>query len=197
MRRPRITIAHLVLVVLIAGLALAAVRSGSPAWAGAMLSVTLFVMTCSLLGAALERGMPRVYWSGFAALGWTYLFLTYAPWLNERVGAALLAPNLFESLHEVLSSSAPQPPGGLQSVPVGPPGAAVTAGGFGGVRGVPPFGYVSDFVRIGVSIEALLWAFLGGWVACRFASGPERRRNSEPTTPVTTPAAGGLDQAAR
>jgi len=194
MRRPRITIAHLVLVVLIAGLALAAVRSGSPAWAGAMLSVTFFVMTCSLLGAALERGMPRVYWSGFAALGWTYLFLTHAPWLNERVGVTLLAPNLFESLHEVLRSTA-QPAGGLQSVPVGPSGAAMTGGGFGGGGGAPPFGFLPDFIRIGVSIEALLWALLGGWVACRFASGPERRRNSVPAAPVTISAAGGPDHA--
>lgn len=70
MKHPRITIAHLLLVVLVAAIGLAAIRNATPAWAGAMLSITFFTMICSFLGVALTRGMRRVYWIGFATLGW-------------------------------------------------------------------------------------------------------------------------------
>jgi len=171
MNRPRITIAQIILFVLVAAIGLAAIRSGSAAWAGAMFSITFFAMICSFLGIAYGRGMRRIYWSGFATLGWSYLLLIYTPWLQGNVGRFLLAPNLFAVLEEVLHPDS-QAGGGMQSLPVEIVGAAATAGGFSG--GVP--GRVedlSDFVRIGLAMEALLWAFLGGWVACYFASGRE------------------------
>src|SRR2546423_9814773 len=101
MHHPKVTIAQLILVVFVAAIGLAAIRSGSPAWSGALISITFFAMICSLLGIAWGRGTRRVYWSGFATLGWSYLFLIYVPWLHENVGQFLLAPNLFEQL-EVL-----------------------------------------------------------------------------------------------
>ena len=186
MKRPRITIAHIILVVLITAIGLAAIRSGSASWAGGMLSITFFVMICSLLGVVLERGMWRVYWSGFATLGWSYLLLTYAPWLDSEVGVHLLAPNLFVVLAEFLHS---EPAGsGLQSLPVGMLGATSTAGGFGGTGVVGPQN-IFEMRRIGVSLEALLWAFLGGWVACYFAS----RRERGSTSTVAAPEAEGRD----
>ena len=98
MHHPRVTIAQLILVVVVVAIGLAAIRSGSPAWSGAMLSITFFAMICSLLGIALGRGTRRVYWSGFATLGWSYLLLVYVPWLHENIGQYLLAPNLFSQL---------------------------------------------------------------------------------------------------
>ena len=59
--RPRITIAHVGLGVAVIPVGLAAVRSCSEAWTGAMSSITFFVMICSLLVVVLERGMRRVY----------------------------------------------------------------------------------------------------------------------------------------
>jgi hypothetical protein len=166
-KHPRITIAELILVVVVAAIGLAAIRSGSAAWSGAMFSITLFAMICSLLGIVLGRGARRVYWSGFATLGWSYLLLMYVPWMHENIGRFLLAPNLFEQLEAVLHPASGGG-GGLQSVPLGVIGASATGGGFGGAAGVQG---VSDFVRIGTSMEALLWAFLGGWSARYFASG--------------------------
>jgi hypothetical protein len=172
MKRPRITIAHIILVVAISAVAFAAIQSGSASWAGAMTSITFFVMICSLLGVALERGIRRVYWTGFATLGWSYLILIYAPWVDQRIGRHLLAPNLFALLAEALQPVIPPTPagGGFQSVPVGVMGAAETGGGFGGAM-TPN---VPEYKRIGESLEALLWAFAGGWVACYFASRRER-----------------------
>jgi hypothetical protein len=167
MRRPRITIAHIVIAVAICSVALAAIRSGSPAWAGAMFSITFFVMICSVLGVALERGMRRTYWIGFATLGWSYLLLSYAPWLDTRIGPYLLSPNLFAYLAEVLQPAPPTGGGGFQSVPATKLYAVLIGGGFGGA----PVLNIAEYRRIGTSLEALLWAFAGGWVACYFASG--------------------------
>jgi hypothetical protein len=187
MKHPQITIAELILLVLVAAIGLAAIRSGSPAWAGAMFSITFFAMICSLLGVALGRGRRRVYWLGFAVLGWSYLFLMYVPWLHGKVGRFLLAPNLFAYLEEVLHSD-PQARSGLQSLPLGILGATATGGGFGGAGGVEDF---SDFVRIGMAMEALLWAFLGGWAACYFASGRDQASTSQVAPPAGRPEAGG------
>ncbi len=187
MKYPQLKIAHIIIIVFVAALVLGAMRSGSPAWAGAVSSTMFFVMICSLLGAALERGMPRVYWSGFATLGWGYLFLYFAPWFDARGGPYLLGPQLFAYLDELLASEAS---GGsaLQSVPVGLAGVAATGGGFGG--GAPTVvRHIEEFIRIGVSLEALLWAFAGGWVACYFAVRRERGREAQHAAPADAPAA--------
>src|SRR4051812_22925013 len=122
MHHPRVTIAQLILVVFVAAIGLAAIRSGSPAWSGALFSITFFAMICSLLGIALGRGTRRVFWSGFASLGWSYLFLIYVPWLFENIGQYLLAPNLFDQLEELLHPRTPTLDG-MQSVPLGVIGA--------------------------------------------------------------------------
>lgn len=184
----RFSIRSVMAFIIVAGISLAAIRIGSAPWSGAMFSITFFTMVCSLLGVALTRGLQRTYWSGFAALGWSYLLLTYAPWLVSKVGPFLLAPQLFPYLADVLDSGA-QGGGGLQSVPVGAIGAAATGGGFGGGFGGPVgrnLQSLQAFIRIGVAIEALLWAFLGGWVACYFASG--NREESRPQAAGTSPA---------
>jgi hypothetical protein len=191
MKRPQITIAQIILVVLVAAIGLAAIRSGSAAWAGAMFSITVFAMICSLLGVALGRGMRRIYWSGFATLGWSYLLLMYIPWLHGNVGRFLLAPNLFVYLEELLHADSPGG-SGLQSLPLGILGATATGGGLGGgFGGGSGVGDLSDFVRIGLAMEALLWAFLGGWVACYFASGRDRGSHPHGAGSAGAPEAGG------
>ena len=181
----RFSIRSVMAFILVAGISLAAIRIGSAPWSGAMLSITFFTMVCSLLGVALTRGLRRIYWSGFAALGWSYLLLMYAPWLNGKVGPFLLAPQLFPYLAEVLDSDT-QAGSGLQSVPPGAFGAAATGGGFGGGFVVASGRNLPDFIRIGAAIEALLWAFLGGWVARYFASG--NREESHPRAAGASPA---------
>lgn len=181
MKRPRITIAHIILFVLVVAIGLAAIRSGSDVWAGAMFSITFFAMICSFLGIAFGRGMRRVFWTGFATLGWSYLILLYIPWLNARVGRFLLAPALFPVVEEVLHPDS-QGGGGMQSLPLGPLGIAATGGGFGGGGAPPGVEDLSHFVRIGIAMEALLWAFLGGWAACFFVSAREEQpQNPRPS----------------
>jgi hypothetical protein len=74
MKHPQITIAELILVVLVAAVGLAAIRSGSPAWAGAMFSITFFAMICSYLdheaparsaiGSGCDARQSLVYYPG-------------------------------------------------------------------------------------------------------------------------------------
>ena len=183
MHHLRVTIAQLLLVVFITAIGLAAIRSGSTAWSGALVSITYFAMICSLLGIALGRGTRRVYWTGFAMLGWSYLLLIYIPWLHENLGQYLLAPNLFEQI-EVFLQTRESAGSGMQSVPLGVMGATATAGGFGGATGAAG---LSDFARIGTSMEALLWAFLGGWAARYFASGREPEGRPGPAVHARLP----------
>ena len=122
MHHPKVTIAQLILVIVVVAIGLAAIRSGSPAWSGALFSITFFAMICSLLGIALGRGTRRVYWTGFALLGWSYLLLIYLPWLHENIGQYLLAPNLFEQI-EVFLQARESAGGGMQSVPLGAVGS--------------------------------------------------------------------------
>jgi hypothetical protein len=175
----RVTIGAIMLIAGVTTVALAAIRSRSPAWAAAMFSITFFAMICSLLGIALGRGSRRVYWSGFALLGWSYLFLMYVPWLGTNIGQFLLAPELFEYLEDVLHGGAPPMTVGLRSVPVEILGAAGTGGGF--ATFIFSVAELSEFERLGLAIEALIWAFVGGWVAYYFACGREPRPASNPT----------------
>ena len=175
----RISIRSIMAFIIVTGVSFAAIHSGSAAWAGTMFSITFFTMVCSLLGVALTRRMRRVYWAGFALLGWSYLILNLAPGLDLKVGRFLLAPPLFRYLADVLHSD---PGDGLQSVPVLELSAMATGGGFGGRPGAG-LPNLPAFVRIGVAIEALLWAFLGGWVACYFAA----HRGSESHPVIAAP----------
>jgi hypothetical protein len=200
MARFRFTIGGLVLIVAIAAVALAAIRNASRPWAGAIYSIIFFVLICSFLGIILGRGMRRVYWSGFALLGWIYILLMYVPWLATNIGQFLLAPNLFEYLEAALNESqggggmggmGGGTMGGMRSIPVEVMGALATGGAFGGGA---PFNAVeaSDLQRIGMAMEALVWAFLGGWVACFFASGREEARSNQPVAPPGIAGATGL-----
>ena len=53
MTRLRFTIGGLIAVIAVVAIGLAAIRSGSPTWAGAMQSITFFAMISSFLGIAL------------------------------------------------------------------------------------------------------------------------------------------------
>jgi hypothetical protein len=182
--------------IVLSAVGLAAIRNCSPVWSGAMLSITFFVLICSLLGVTFRRSQPRIYWIGFATLGWAYLLLSFVPSLHAYVGQFFLAPNLFAYLEQLLHADAPM--GGLQSVPVALVGASATGGGFGGPR--PVFIDPSPCIRIGVAIEALIWATLGGHAATYFASNrsEDDQVTGTPTLgagPPTSPTASLTDRA--
>lgn len=190
LRRIRVSIGGMIGLVALAALGFAAIRVASPAWAGALTSLTFFAMVASLLGIVFGRGSRRVFWTGFASLGWAYLFLANTSWFAPspnpmlgpaRIGQFFLAPALspviYDLLHSVEGSGFRDFTGGMRG------GMGGMGGGMGGMGGgmrsmamggaplPPPSVDPYDFLRIGRSLEALLWAFLGGWTARYFASG--------------------------
>ena len=109
MPKRRVTIAGLIGLVALAGLATAAISAATSAWAGFWYSLTFFLLLASLLGIGFGRGSRRVFWTGFAALGWGYMVLQYVPIFGHYLGPRMLAPAgsgpLFEAIHSDESSA--------------------------------------------------------------------------------------------
>jgi hypothetical protein len=77
MRRPRVSIAGLMGVVVLAALGFAAIRLGPEATSGAMTLVTCAVLLLAIVGAVSRQGGRRAWWLGFALFGWAYLVAAY------------------------------------------------------------------------------------------------------------------------
>ena len=77
MRRIRFSIAGLMFVVAISALLVAALRSASGAWAGAVLLVVRAVLGLGIVGALCRRGSERAWWLGFSVFGCGYMMLAF------------------------------------------------------------------------------------------------------------------------
>jgi hypothetical protein len=188
MNRLSFSIARILMIVAIAALGFAAIRVASPGWAGGMFSVTILAMLTSILGIAFRRGSPRVFWIGFALFGWANLILVHAFWFDRNVGVYLLGAKLGGQIFPVVHPAAAGGFGGMGGGmggggfrSLGLPAAGVTTatasymgGGAGPAVAVNPVNYF-DFVSITQSLEALFWAFIGGWTARYLSS---RRDNT-------------------
>ncbi len=87
-RPPRLTVAALVGLVALCAATFAALRTSSPYWASAMVSLTVVVLLGSV--AASLRGRHRAFWSGFAIFGWGYFLLTFTSPFRDVVRPHLL-----------------------------------------------------------------------------------------------------------
>jgi hypothetical protein len=83
MVRFRVSLAGLLLVVLFAGLVLAALRSGSDAWARSIYTAT----AAALLFAGVAARYRGVFWHGFAVVGAGYFVVGFGPWVAGPPGA--------------------------------------------------------------------------------------------------------------
>src|SRR5262245_31027461 len=94
----RNSIATLMVVVLISGAAVSALRDASETWSGVVLLMTLGLLTASILLVLNRRGVARAFWQGFAIFGWGYLVLTMAPWFVDQVQPRLPTSQLLSLL---------------------------------------------------------------------------------------------------
>jgi hypothetical protein len=186
--RPRFSIAALMGFVFAFGVGLAAFRYPSKLWASFLFSIALGAMVVALLGAVFHRGLPQKFWAGYAICGWLYLLMTFGPF-----GGAV-SPYLFTTA--CLDLIYPQVAAVEQTAMV--PSERLyddvaygLAGGFGGGFDPPDiwehwkaidgaadgFNAVNTFKvkrplafhMIGHALFALLFAYLGGVTARRFA----------------------------
>ena len=195
MRRFRFSIASLLGAILFISVALAALRASTDLWDGCLLGLDLAVRLTAILLVVHRTNPKRAYWLGFSLFGWVYLLLSLIPPLESRLpttrglaylGAARpvaipqgVAVADFDSDGQVdlllTNDSTPsvvylnngdgtfrQP----TSTNVGPGGnpapSVVLWRRLMGTGGSP-----EDFVRIGHSIFALLFAYFGGCLSRR------------------------------
>jgi hypothetical protein len=197
----RFSIAGLMAVVLVCGVAVAALRNASEIWAGILLLLTLGLLAAALLGVAYRREAGRAGWIGFALFGWGYLTLAFGPWFAEQVRPQLPTTRLLDYVHgkvvesteanatfsvvlpaqnQVMTGSATTTTAKnvfvLTASTGGSQAARVTASSFS-----QPFrllfagaGNYEPFQRVGHCLFALLAGLVGAIVARRFHAGLRR-----------------------
>jgi hypothetical protein len=89
----RFTLRQFFIGIALIALSCVALRGASSWWVSAMLGLTLFVLTTSLLLVAYRRGAERAYWAGFAIFGWVYVLMLILGW--TMVGGPLRTSGLF------------------------------------------------------------------------------------------------------
>ena len=122
----------------IASLCLAALRSPTPNWAGAIFITTCGVLAFGVVGVLCGKEADRPWWLGFAVFGWGYLIVHWVS-LEQFWPATGVAIELLRRLMAKLGARSPEHP-------------------------ISEF-KSSYFVQIGHYLWALLFASLGGLLA--------------------------------
>ena len=177
MRRFRFHLGTLVILVLILGIAFAALRESNETWESGLFTLTLAVLLTSVLLAIYPTESRRAFWMGFALFGWTYLALSLVPSIESRLATTMALayldskvqgrPQNFFRLHVTGGT----PGNRVQAVAFSPDGNRLATSSLGTVRLWDATtgrllggwaGTTEHFVRIGHSLIALIVAFLGG-----------------------------------
>jgi hypothetical protein len=103
MRRIRFHLGTLVLLVLVVGVAFAALRESSPIWESAVFTLTVGVLLFSTLLAIHRTRRRRAFWLGFALFGASYLLLSLVPSIERR----LITTKALAELDSKVSRSTP------------------------------------------------------------------------------------------
>ena len=154
MRRLRLSIAQIMLLVLLIGLAIGVLRSPSPLLARVTWTSTAALLCWAIVAAIFRPVRHRAFWSGFAVFGWVHLVLIFELYrlhaLNPDLAPppSLLTSDLIEYLWQHLT---PHPAVRVFN-------AVVT-------RLADNFSY-REFVQIARSLMTLLVALIGGGLGC-------------------------------
>jgi hypothetical protein len=85
MRRFRFHLGTLLLIILLVGVGLAALRESNEIWDSSLFSVTIGVLLISILLAIHRTERRRAFWLGFALFGSAYLGLSLVPSIESRL----------------------------------------------------------------------------------------------------------------
>jgi hypothetical protein len=85
MRQFRFSIARLLGVITFISVALAALRASTDVWDGCLLGLDLAVLLTAILLAVHRPHRKRAYWLGFALFGWTYLVASMISPIGARL----------------------------------------------------------------------------------------------------------------
>jgi hypothetical protein len=93
-RFARFSLAGLIAAIGLLGVGLACLMFASTAWAGAVWSVTLGILTLAPLGIIYRGGERRAFWTGVVLCGWSYLTLSAGPWFVDHIRPRLVTSKL-------------------------------------------------------------------------------------------------------
>ena len=182
---------HLFAATTMAGFSTYALIYATPVWAAASFTLCIVLLLAAVIFATADYRRSRFFWLGFAIFGWGYWLVLSSPilslgstaqnWrLNPEEGPPLITTRyLIWIYNSVLPSVHPPPP-----APITTPGPAASPG-TAQINPLPPsdaFGYPKwryaypsdpEFMRVGHSLSALLFALLGGAIG----SFAHRRQN--------------------
>ncbi len=79
MNAPRFSLRLLLAVMAYLATVLAAIGTGSLAWANVVYSLTIATLMVATLASVFSTDSPVTFWRGFCLIAWIYLFLTLAP----------------------------------------------------------------------------------------------------------------------
>jgi hypothetical protein len=85
MRRFRLHLGTLVILVLLLGVGLAALRESNETWDSGIFSFTLGILLISIPLAIYRTEKRRAFWLGFTLFGWIYLGLSLVPSIESRL----------------------------------------------------------------------------------------------------------------
>jgi hypothetical protein len=190
MRRPRITLARLMGLVLYCGVVFGTLRYATEIWASALFTLMLLLLLAAVVCAIFCKEPARAGWLGFAIFGWGFFLVGYNGGIVPQAGATpVLTSLLFKTLHERAIPAPEQ--AGLNGVTAflvqnqgvawslngtaPPPQAAVSSNLFFNITGAPPAVQGSpsleNFVRVGAAHATFLCALFGAalarWLQCR------------------------------
>ena len=114
MRRPRFSIASILAIIGIVGIALAVFRDPSYLWASVTFSTTFAALVLAIINVLYSRGARRAYWAGFARCGWAYFAICSVPGLRESLCPRLVTEVIFDILYPHVAPQPPPPAPGWQ-----------------------------------------------------------------------------------
>jgi hypothetical protein len=103
MERPRFSIASLLVVIGVLGIALAAFRNPSYMWANITFTVAFAAIVLAIINTIHGRGACRAYWLGFALCGGTYFATCTVPGIRDSLCPRLATEMIFDCIYPHVS----------------------------------------------------------------------------------------------
>src|SRR3954469_6093212 len=98
MASPRFRTTSLMAAIAALGVAVAALRHASEAWAGNLFTTTLLLLAAATV-VAIDRGRDGLRWWGFAVFGLTYLLVSLTPEGRAQRATSRLLDPLYFAIH--------------------------------------------------------------------------------------------------
>jgi hypothetical protein len=170
MHRFRFNIAGLIVLILICGIAFAALKESNDPWEHGVFSLALLALVTSVLLAIHRTGARRAFWLGFALFGGCYVGFSLIPPIESR----LVSSQALSYIHSKLPrQSAPALSltviaSGTSVLNIQPQPVTLTVNS-DHFRLIQWGSSTENFVRIGHSLLALLLAWLGALLSRRLS----------------------------